>query len=120
MSRPIGSAAELERRRKRAVQAIADGEPRATVAKVLGVHIKTVSRWVRAARTPGGLDAKPQPGPTPGLTDADLRRLERLLTKGGKAHGVPNQPWTRPRGPPPHRAGVPHHVPPRARPQGSQ
>jgi transposase len=84
----------LERRRKRAVQAVADGQPRTTVAKVLGVHPKTVARWVRAARRPGGLDAKPQPGPTPGLTDADLRRLAELLAKGAKAHGWHNELWT--------------------------
>jgi transposase len=94
MSRPIGTAEELERRRVRAVRAVADGQPRKTVAEVLGVHIKTVSRWVRAARQPGGLDARPQPGPTPGLADADLRRLEGLLAKGAKAHGWPNQLWT--------------------------
>src|SRR3954451_18257180 len=94
MSRPVGTADELERRRRRAVQAVTDGEPRKTVAKVLGVHLKTVSRWVRAARQPGGLDARPQPGPAPGLTDADLRRLEGLLAKGAKAHGRHNQLWT--------------------------
>lgn len=94
MSRPIGSADELERRRRRAVQAVADGQSRATVAKVLGVHPKTVARWLRAARQPGGLDAKPQPGPTPGLSDADLRRLEELLLKGAKAHGWHNELWT--------------------------
>jgi transposase len=94
MSRPIGTADELERRRKRAVQAVADGQSRRTVAEVLGVHIKTISRWVRAARKPGGLDAKPQPGPAPGLTDANLRRLERLLVKGAKANGWHNQLWT--------------------------
>src|SRR5579885_2888284 len=94
MGRPIGAADELERRRKRAVKAVLDGEPRASVAEVLGVHIKTISRWVRAARKPGGLDAKPQAGPAPGLTDADLRRLERLLVKGAKAHGWHNQLWT--------------------------
>ena len=73
---------------------MADGESRTTVAKVLGVHYKTVARWVRAARKPGGLDAKPHPGPTPGLTDADLRKLEGLLAKGAKAHGWHNQLWT--------------------------
>ena len=73
---------------------MADGEPRATVAAVLGVHYKTVARWVRAAKEPGGLDARPQ-GRTPaGLSDADLRRLEGLLAKGAKAHGWPNQLWT--------------------------
>ena len=76
------------------MQAVADGESRATVAKVLGVHYKTVARWVRQAREPDGLDAKPQPGPSPGLTDADLRRLAELLATGAKAHGWPNQLWT--------------------------
>src|SRR5438874_13764839 len=94
MSRPVGTADERERRRKRAVQAVTDGEPRNTVAKVLGVHLKTVARWVRAARQPGGLDAKPQLGSAPGLTDADLRRLEGLLAKGAKAHGWHNELWT--------------------------
>src|SRR5574341_1377062 len=94
MSRPIGTPVELERRRKRAVQAVAEGQPRSAVAQVLGIHPKTVARWVRLARRPGGLDARPQPGPTPGLTDADLRRLEGLLVQGAKAHGWPNQLWT--------------------------
>src|SRR3954469_13348473 len=94
MSRPIGAADELERRRRRAVQAVAEGESRTTVAKVLGVHYKTVARWVRQARTPGGLAAKPHPGPTPGLTDADLRRPAGLLAQGAKAHGWHNELWT--------------------------
>jgi transposase len=94
MSRPVGSAAELERRRKRAVQAVADGQPRSTVAEVFGVHPKTVARWVRLSRQPGGLNSRPQHGPTPALTDADLRRLEVLLAKGAKAHGWHNQLWT--------------------------
>jgi transposase len=94
MSRPFGTADELERRRERAARAVAGGQPRATVAKVLGVHYKTVARWVRAARRPGGLAAKPQPAPAPGLTDADLRRLEGLLSEGAKAHGWHNELWT--------------------------
>jgi transposase len=76
------------------VQAVADGQPRTTVAAVLGVHRKTVARWVRAARQPGGLEAKLAPGPTPGLTEADLRRLGTLLTKGAKAQGWHNELWT--------------------------
>jgi transposase len=94
MSRPFGTADELERRRLRAVQAIADGQPRKTVAAVLGVHPNSVSRWVTAARQPGGLAAKAPPAPTPGLSDADLRRLEALLVNGAKAHGWPNELWT--------------------------
>jgi transposase len=94
MSRPLGTADELERRRKQAVQAVAGGESRTTVAKVLGVHYKTVARWVRQARQPGGVDAKPPPRPATGLSDADLRKLERLLAKGAKAHGWHNHLWT--------------------------
>jgi transposase len=94
MSRPVGTSVELERRRKRAVQAVAEGQPRSTVAAVFGVHPKTVARWARWARRPGGLDARPQPGPTPGLTDADLRRLAGLLAQGAKAHGWHNELWT--------------------------
>jgi transposase len=84
----------LERRRKQGVQAVADGEARKTVAKVLGVTVRTVSRWVRASRTPDGLGAKLNPGPTPGLTDDDLHKLEGLLAKGAKAHGWHNELWT--------------------------
>jgi transposase len=94
MSRPLGTAAELERRRRRAVQLVRQGEPRATVARILGVHYKTLARWLRAARQPHGLDAKPQPGPRPGLSDDQLRQLERLLAQGAKAHGWHNELWT--------------------------
>jgi transposase len=94
MSRPIGTADELERRRTRAVRAVAGGESRQTVARVLGVPVSTVTRWVHAARRPGGLAAKPHPGPTPGLTDGDLTRLGRLLAEGPTAHGWPNALWT--------------------------
>jgi transposase len=83
----------LERRRKQAVQAVTGGESRTTVAHVLGVHYRTVARWVRAVRDPGGLDANP-PRPEPGLSDADLRTLERLLAKQAKAHGWHNELWT--------------------------
>ncbi len=94
MSRPIGTAAELERRRRHAVQAIADGQSRQAVAAVLGVHPNSVSRWVRAARRPHGSDATPSPGPTPGLSDSDLRLLEVLSAEGAKVHGWANELWT--------------------------
>jgi len=73
---------------------VAAGPARSTVAEVMGVQLKTVARWVRLSRQPGGLDARPQPGPATGLTDADLRRLEALLAEGAKARGWHNQLWT--------------------------
>ena len=94
MSRPLGTAAELERRRRRAVSLVAQGESRATVARILGVHPKSLARWLRMARQPHGLDAKPPGGPRPGLSDDQLRELESLLLQGAKAHGWRNELWT--------------------------
>src|SRR3954451_17745703 len=94
MSRPTGTAAELERRRRRAVELSQQGEPHATIARVLGVHVKSISRWLRLARKPRGLDARPQPGRRPGLSTRQLATLEKLLAKGAKAHGWHNQLWT--------------------------
>src|SRR5258707_5134607 len=94
MTRPIGTAAELERRRRHAVELIEQGESPGVVARILGVHPKSVSRWCHLARLPGGLHAKPQAGPRPGLSDAQLRQLEQLLLDGPKAHGWNNALWT--------------------------
>src|SRR5215471_3844843 len=94
MSRPLGTAAELERRRRRAVALVAGGEPRSDVARILGVHPKTLARWIRLARRPAGLDARPHPGRPPALSDEHLRQLEQLLAQGAKAHGWHNQLWT--------------------------
>lgn len=73
---------------------MAGGESRKTVAKVLGVHYKTVARWVRQASNPGGVAAKTAYCPEPGLSDAHLQKLEALLPKGAKAHGWHNELWT--------------------------
>ncbi len=94
MSRPTGTAEELERRRRRAVLLVEQGEPRANVARILGVHPKSLCRWLRQAQKPRGLDAKPQTGPKSGLSDGQLEELEQLLLLGAKAHGWHNQLWT--------------------------
>ena len=94
MARPHGTAEELERRRTRAVQALERGESPTTIARILGVHVASVHRWRRLARSPGGLNAREQPGPTPRLDDAQLEQLAALLVQGAKAHGWHNQLWT--------------------------
>src|ERR1700693_942732 len=94
MSRPIGTAAELQRRRQRAVDLVGQGEPRKGVAHILGVHPKTLARWLRQQRQGLSLQAKPHPGPEPGLSDAQLLELESLLVQGAKAHGWHNELWT--------------------------
>jgi|SRR5262249_27899661 len=98
MSRPLGSPAELERRRRRAVELLRHGESPTTVARILGVARPSLYRWQQAARSrPDGLAAKPHPGPTPRLNDAQLAELQRLLLQGATAHGWANALWTAPR-----------------------
>jgi transposase len=95
MSRPIGTPAELERRRRRAVELLDQGESPSNIARILGVARPSLYRWRQAARSgPDGLAAKPHPGPTPQLSDDQLERLENLLLDGATAHGWPNELWT--------------------------
>ena len=84
----------MERRRTRAVELLGEGESPTTIARVLGVHVTSVHRWRRMARSPGGLGAVPQRGPTPGLSDAQLHQLEGLLLSGAKYHGWHDESWT--------------------------
>src|SRR5580704_18539344 len=95
MSRPVGTSEELERRRRRAVDLVNRGERPSLVACCLGVNRNSVYRWRRQAATgPAGLAARPHPHRPAALTDAQLGRLEGLLTQGAPAHGWGNGLWT--------------------------
>jgi transposase len=94
MSRPFGTAAELERRRRQAVQAVKDGESQTTVARVLGVARSTVFRWLKSDKSTDGLAAKPHPGPACRLSTEQHRELAALLLQGAKAHGWSTDLWT--------------------------
>src|SRR3954452_4624231 len=93
--RPVGTAEELERRRRRAVELMQRGESPTVIARVLGVCRTSLYRWLGMAKTsPEALAAKPHPGPAPRLTDPQLKELEGLLLKGAKAHGWHNDLWS--------------------------
>lgn len=94
MSRPLGTAAELERRRRRAVQAVDRGESPEVVARTYGVNRASVYRWLNMAQRPDGLAAKPHSGPGPRLSPDQLQCLETLLLQGAKAHGWSTDLWT--------------------------
>ena len=93
--RPIGSAEELERRRRQAVEAVKGGETQATVARVLGVTPDAVYHWVKLDRlSPDALAAKHHPGAKRLLSTEQDAELERLLLQGAQAHGWLNDLWT--------------------------
>jgi transposase len=92
--RPKGTAAELERRRNRAVTLLEQGETPAVVARILGVRRTSLHRWRQMARQADGLSAKPASGAKRRLSDVQLAELEQLLLKGAPAHGFPNELWT--------------------------
>src|SRR3954453_10228351 len=92
--RPIGTAEELERRRRRAVELVKQGESPATVAHFLGCGRSSVYTWVKLDRDAAEkLAAKPHTGPKPRLSAEQIKELEGLLLKGAKAHGWPNDLW---------------------------
>lgn len=97
MSRPLGTAAELERRRRRAVRAVDLGESPEVVARTYGVNRASMYRWLKMARQTDGLAAKPHPGSAPRLSTDQLQQLPALLLQGAKAHGWPTDLWTCPR-----------------------
>jgi transposase len=94
MSRPFGTAVELERRRRQAVQAVNHGESPEAVARVFGVNRSSVYRWLNHAQQSDGLVAKPHLGPAPRLSPEQHQHLLTLLLQGAKAHGWSTQLWT--------------------------
>jgi transposase len=93
--RPIGTSQELERRRRRAVELVKQGESPDDVAHFLGCGRSSVYTWLKWERqAPEKLAARPQPGRPPRLDARQHRRLERLLLQGAKAHGWRTELWT--------------------------
>jgi transposase len=94
--RPHGTAKKLERRRRRAVELLNLGLSLAEVARRLGTTTTSVYRWKQAAAKGGvpALGAKPVPGRPRKLTESHGRRLLKVLDKGAKAHGYPDDRWT--------------------------
>jgi transposase len=85
----------LERRRRRAVELVKQGECPAKVAYFLGRGRSSVYTWLKLEREDAQkLAARPHAGPKPRLSDEQIEELEGLLLKGAKAHGWPNDLWS--------------------------
>lgn len=95
--RTTGSPAELERRRRLAVQRVLEGGySTEEVADFLGVDASSVRRWLIAfrCRGAGGLVARPVPGRPPKLTRAQEKVVLRWLADSPTAYGFGTELWT--------------------------
>lgn len=97
--RPPGSPAQLEKRRRSAVQLLRGGRTLSAVARQVQASVSSVFRWWQAYQRDGrrGLAAKPTPGRPPGLSPRQKDQLVRLLVRGPLRAGYPTDLWTLPR-----------------------
>lgn len=86
----------LERRRFQAAALLAQGVHQAEVARRVGVHRQSVSRWANQVAASGraGLKRAGRAGRKPRLSPADLQRVERGLKQGPEALGYRTSLWT--------------------------
>ena len=93
--RTPGTPEELERKRRRAVELVEQGEKLADVRRILGVSKTALKNWRRAVREQGldALAAKPRHVPKR-LTGEQFARLGEELKKGSVFHGWANELWT--------------------------
>ena len=75
--RPLGSPAELERRRQLAVGRIAEGYTPDEVADFLDINPRSVRRWLAAARHGDDLRARPTPGRPAKLSSTQEKVVRR-------------------------------------------
>jgi transposase len=99
MGNPAGvrrDLAALERRRMAAVRLLRQGLSQSAVARELGVHRQSVSRWARELGETGvrGLRKAARTGRPAKLGPAQLRDLERALKRGPEAFGFASGLWT--------------------------
>lgn len=97
--RPIGTASQLEARRRRAVAMLEQGLGVQQVADHFGVSRVAVGLWKKAAATAGpqGLAARPTPPPPRKLSPRQIEQLRRWLIDGPLACGFDTDLWTCPR-----------------------
>jgi len=87
---------QLERRRIKAAKLFDQGVSQAEVARQLGVHRQSVSRWHSTWQDHGARSLKRagRAGRKPRLTREDFRQLERALKQGPETHDFGTQLWT--------------------------
>ena len=99
MGNPAGvrrDFAALEARRMEAARLLRQGLSQSEVARAVGVHRQSVSRWARELEESGmrGLRKAERTGRPAKLSPAQLRDLERALKRGPEAFGFASGLWT--------------------------
>ncbi len=99
MGNPAGMRRDfdaLEQRRLQAARLLKQGVAQAEVARQVGVHRQSVSRWAQQLDRGGraALKKAGRAGRKPRLSNADLRRIERALKRGPEALGYDTSLWT--------------------------
>jgi transposase len=86
----------LERRRRHAVELLAQGLTLSEVARRVQASVSSVAQWQQTWRTGGeaALAPKAVPGRPRKLPDQQCAQLLQLLLQGARAHGFPNELWT--------------------------
>src|SRR5207248_11542910 len=86
----------LEQRRLLGARLLQQGVPQAEVARRVGVHRQSVSRWAQQLQRGGqrALKKAGRAGRRPRLRPEDLRRIERGLKRGPQARGYETSLWT--------------------------
>jgi len=86
----------LESRRLRAAQLLQQGLSQAEVARRVGVHRQSVSRWQQELQAEGcaGLKAAGRAGRPPRLSATDRQQLEQGLKQGPQVLGYATPWWT--------------------------
>ena len=88
--------AALEQRRLRAAGLLEKGVSQSRVARQVGVHRQSVSRWAQQLEKEGraGLEQARRAGRKPRLSSEDLERIERTLKRGPELLGYDSGLWT--------------------------
>lgn len=86
----------LEQRRLQAARLLNKGVAQSEVARRVGVHRQSVSRWAQQLETAGvsGLKKAGRAGRKPRLSAADLKKIEQGLKRGPEALGYETSLWT--------------------------
>jgi transposase len=92
----MGSPAQLEQRRLRALELLNAGHGALWISRKLGCARSAVYAWQETFRAEGakGLKAKPVPGRPVRLTVLQRKQLAKILLSGATKCGYPSEMWT--------------------------